>query len=118
MDGGRRLRLTRPGGASGQQTSEFVLVIGMAALAALSMQLLTRRAVQGGLTSATDTILGAPPAYNAANESLVSLSVGVRQTITQNGRANFRRTDNTHLTVAGHSVVYDEKTHLIPNLEP
>ena len=118
MDGGRPFSLARRGGTSGQQTAEFMLVIGLAALVAVSMQLLTRRAVQGGLTGATDTMLGAPPAYNAANSSLVSLNVGVRATVVENGTADFYRTDTVNQMVAGHSVVHDEKVHIIPDLEP
>ena len=104
--------------ASGQQTAEYALLIGLATLAAVSMQLLVRQAIQRGLQGVSDTALGAPPPYNVAKSSLVSQDVNVTQTTSRQGTADFHRTDTANQIVTGHSVVHDETIHIIPDLEP
>ena len=113
MDGPRPLRLKRPEAVCGQQTAEFVLLMGLAALVAVSMQLVARRGVQGGLQHVSDTVLGVP---NQTNSTIVFQEVHVRQVGSQQGGANFLRVDSANQTANGHSVVHDEKSHIIPNL--
>ena len=48
------------GREAGQHLAEFALVIGVVAVAAMSMQFMARRAIQRGLQAASDTVLGPP----------------------------------------------------------
>lgn len=45
----------------GQHTLEFAILIGLATLAAVTMQFAARRGLQGGVRALSDSILGPPP---------------------------------------------------------
>lgn len=103
----------------GQQTTEFVLVIGIAAIVAISMQALARRAMQAGVRHVSDTVLGAPPAPKkpapGTPPSQQELQAESGRTITEQGSQGFRRVTTTTETVKGRSVNEETRFRLIPD---
>lgn len=53
----------------GQQTTEFAILLAMAATVAIGMQLYVRRSLQAGVAGASDTILGKVPTSSSPTSS-------------------------------------------------
>ena len=56
-------------GRRGQQTTEFAILMAMAAMVAIGMQLYVRRSMQAGMAGASDTILGKLPKSSSTSLS-------------------------------------------------
>ena len=93
----------------GQHTAEFALLIGLAAVAAVSMQLIVRRSVQNGLQRASDIILP-PPSQDEKdhNDSQRELLVKTSNAVDETGHGQTRRINTrVRTSVVGHSVNED-----------
>lgn len=121
MAGERRSRRSE----AGQHTAEFAILIGIATLAAISMQLFARRAIQTGLTYVSDTTLGDPDDCDQAftdpdgcdpdtRDTLVALQSNADQTVTEEGTADFRRLTTITESVTGNSQHEDEILRVLP----
>jgi hypothetical protein len=107
------------GNQRGQHTLEFAILIGLVALAAVTMQFVARRGVQTGVQMVSDTVLGPPPAPEP-DETTADLTLrrcdGSTQTVTaqlvvsacgettEQGTATFARTTTIDESVKGMSV--------------
>ena len=95
-------------GRRGQHTLEFAILIGLATIAAVTMQFIGRRGVQTGLKIVNDAILGEPPAPNPTDDA--SVNVTANSVVMEQGDSAFRRTTTTQESVTGNSV--NEATRL------
>jgi len=96
----------------GQQTTEFVVVLGIAAVVAVSMQVFARRAFSAGVKHASDTVFDVPPKKDG--DTLKALDVNANQTITEQGKSGFQRQTTVVGSVKGHAVNEDERFRIIP----
>ena len=101
-------------GPSGQQLTEFALVIGIVALAAISMQYLVRRSMQRGIQAVSDDVLG-PPVQNP-NQKTASLLLTAGQTAVEQGSATFQRTTDTNDQVGGVAINQAARLQVIPDV--
>lgn len=85
----------------GQHSAEFALLIGLAAAAAVSMQLIVRRTLQDGLQRASDVIL--PPREEDDDDTQRELLVNTQAGQDETGEAG-RTTTTIRASVIGHSV--------------
>lgn len=94
----------RAGNRRGQHTAEFALLIGLAAVAAVAMQLIVRRTLQDGIQHASDRFL--PPKEVPPDDTQRELLVTVKNAADEAGSGN-RVTTRTRTSVIGHSVNED-----------
>ena len=104
-------------GISGQQTTEFALVIGIAVLAAISMELITRRSISRGVQGASDAIFGVPPVDDGRGKPK-ELDVKANQTVTEQGQPGFQRRTTTNESVKGHAVNEQVRWQIVPEPRP
>lgn len=104
-------------GCQGQQTTEFVLVIGIAAVVAIGMQAVARRTMQTGMRHVSDTVLGAPPApppNPGTTPPRQEMQAESGRTLIEQGSPGFQRLTTTTETVSGHSVNEETRFRVIP----
>ncbi|MBI3322001.1 MAG: hypothetical protein HYZ91_07035 [Candidatus Omnitrophica bacterium] len=98
----------------GQQTTEFALIIGLAAIVAVSMQWRARQAIRAGLKTVTNITLGEPP---ADPDPAADLNATSTQTVQERGDSGFRRVTTTSSSSTGTSVNEDARTRPLPPLK-
>lgn len=104
-------------GISGQQTTELAVVIGVAVLAAISMELITRRSISRGVRGASDAIFGVPPVDDGRGKPK-ELNVLANQTVTEQGQTGFQRRTTVNESVQGHAVNDQVRLQIVPEPRP
>ncbi len=102
------------GWRSGQQTTEFALIIGLAAIVAVSMQLRALQAIRAGMKTVTDLTLGNPP---ADPDPAADLNATSSQTVQETGDSGFRRVTTTRASSVGTSINENARTRPLPPLK-
>jgi len=102
------------GRRSGQQTTEFALLIGLAAIVAVSMQWRARQAIQAGMKTVTDITLGNPPANP---DPAADLNATSKQMVQETGSSGFRRVTTTSASSVGTSINENARTRPLPPLK-
>ena len=103
------------GNRRGQKTSEFAVLIGMVALATISIQPIVRRAVERVIQHVSDTALGPPPPADPNADAERELLATFSQSLDETGQADFRRITQTTSTATGHAVNEDVRFRRLPD---
>lgn len=108
----RRAVLSRP---AGQHLAEYALLMGIVAVAVISLQHLVRNAVSSGPLHVSATVLGVPD-EDAGSDTVKSLNVTSKQRATERGLGGgFRLVTESWEHVTGQSVNEDIRERIIPD---
>ena len=93
---------------SGQQMTEFTVLLGIVAAVAIGMQVLVRQSINAGIKETSDFVLGPAPIVDPSEEDFTVLDRDSTQTATEKGSILFYRSTTVTETSSSYSVLEDE----------
>ena len=103
-------------GRAGQQLTEFTLVVGMVAIAAVAMQHLVRRGVNLSIGNVSNLVLGAPLPAGSFRKNQGGYDVISKEAANEQGAASFLRVTDTNDAVVGTATNHSAQFQYIPDV--